>query len=393
MREHGKPASTCPLRVGLIAPPWVTVPPRVYGGTELVIDVLARGLAEAGCDVRLFTTGDSTCPVPRQWLYPRALGTNAPLRAELPHLDRAYRAFAGVDLIHDHTLSGPLRTGAPPPTAPVITTLHGELLPELRPRYAGAAKRGVEIIAISHAQRRSAPEVPVAAVIHHGIDVAAVPMGSGDGGYVLFLGRMSPDKGAHRAIAAARAAGRRIVLAAKMWEPEEHRYFSECVEPMLGPDATYVGEVGPAAKIELLGGAAALLNPIRWPEPFGLVMIEALACGTPVLAFAEGSAPEIIEPGRTGYLCRDEGDMARHLAHLDDIDRATCRASASSRFSAQRMVQDHLRLYRAVLDRRAASTVEDDQIFDLTDHAEVLTSDTRTVAVTAPDLLPPARAS
>jgi glycosyltransferase involved in cell wall biosynthesis len=392
MMEHGKPASTCPLQVGLIAAPWVTVPPTVYGGTELVIDLLARGLAEAGCDVRLFATGDATCPVPRAWLYPRALGTTAPLRAELPHLDRAYRDLAGVDVIHDHTLSGPLRTGAPPTAAPVITTMHGELLPDLRPRYAGAAKRGVEIIAISHAQRRSAPEVPVAAVIHHGIDVAAIPMGSGDGEYVLFLGRMSPDKGAHRAIAAARAAGRRIVLAAKMWEPEEHRYFIERVEPMLGPDATYVGEVGPAEKLELLCGAAALLNPIRWPEPFGLVMIEALACGTPVLAFAEGSAPEIVEPGRTGFLCRDEGDMARHLAHLDRIDRAACRASAASRFSAQRMVDDHLRLYRAVLERRATLDVEEDRILDLTDHAALVPITAPTLAATAPDL-PPARAS
>lgn len=365
MREHGKPASTCPLRVGLIAPPWVTVPPEVYGGTELVVDLLARGLAEAGCDVRLFTTGDSTCPVPREWLYPSALGTNAPLRSELPHIERAYRTFADVDVIHDHTLSGPLRTSAPTSAVPVVTTLHGELIPQLRPRYAGAAKRGVAIIAISHAQRRSAREVPVTAVIHHGIDVDAIPIGSGDGDYVLFLGRMSPDKGAHRAIAAARAAGRRILLAAKMWEPEEHRYYMECVEPMLGPDATYVGEVGPAEKHELLCGAAALLNPIRWPEPFGLVMIEALARGTPVLAFAEGSAPEIVEHGRTGFLCRDEGDMARHLAHLERIDRAACRASASSRFSAERMVADHLRLYRSVLERRAADPPAQSRLVDL----------------------------
>jgi glycosyltransferase involved in cell wall biosynthesis len=150
--------------------------------------------------------------------------------------------------------------------------------------------------------------------------------------------------------------------------------------------------VGPAEKLELLCGAAALLNPIRWPEPFGLVMIEALACGTPVLAFAEGSAPEIVEPGRTGFLCRDEGDMARHLAHLDRIDRAACRASAASRFSAQRMVDDHLRLYRAVLERRATLDVEEDRILDLTDHAALVPITAPTLAATAPDL-PPARAS
>lgn len=390
--EHGKPASTCPLRVGLIAPPWVTVPPSVYGGTELVLDVLARGLAGAGCDVRLFTTGDSTCPVPREWLYPDALGTTAPLRAELPHIERAYASFAGLDVIHDHTLSGPLRTSAPTTATPVVTTLHGELLPDLRPRYAGAAKRGVAIIAISHAQRRSAREVPVDAVIHHGIDVDAMPLGSGDGDYVLFLGRMSPDKGAHRAITAARAAGRRIVLAAKMWEPEEHRYFVECVEPLLGPDATYVGEVGPAAKRDLLCGAAALLNPIRWPEPFGLVMIEALACGTPVLAFAEGSAPEIVEHGRTGFLCRDEGDMARHLAHLDRLDRAACRASASSRFSAQRMVADHLSLYRAVIERRRTARPAGEAVVDLREPLDGPEEGVATAA-DAGARVPPARAS
>jgi glycosyltransferase involved in cell wall biosynthesis len=346
MMQDGEARPSRPIRVGLIAPPWVAVPPTLYGGTELVIDQLARGLASAGCDVVLFTTGDATCPVTRRWLYSTALGTVADPQAELAHVEQAYRDLAGVDVIHDHTLSGPLWTDLPSGGPPVVTTLHGELIAELRPQYVAAAARGVSIIAISHAQRRSAPEVPVAAVIHHGLDLSEWPFGPGGGGYVLFLGRMSPSKGADRAIRAARAAGRRILLAAKMWEPAERRYFAETVEPLLGPDATYVGEVTPAEKVELLCGAEALLNPIRWPEPFGLVMIEALACGTPVLTFAEGAAPEIVEHGRTGFLCDDEDDMAAHLAQASTLDRVACRASVEARFTAERMVADHLVLYR-----------------------------------------------
>jgi glycosyltransferase involved in cell wall biosynthesis len=366
MTEAGVP-STRPLRIGLIAPPWVVVPPLIYGGTELVIDQLARGLVAAGCEVVLFTTGDSTCPVPRRWHYPEALGTLGDLALEQGHVEQAYRELIDVDLIHDHTLSGPLWT-ARPETPPVVTTMHGQLGTDIRARYADAASR-VSIIAISHAQRRSAPEIPVVAVIHHGIDVASMPLGRGDGGYVLFLGRMSADKGVHRAIRTARAAGRPIIVAAKMWEEKEHRYFAEVVQPLLGPDAAYVGEVGGAQKMDLLAGAEALLNPIRWPEPFGLVMIEALACGTPVLTFAEGAAPEIVEHGRTGFLCRDEDDMVNRIGQIGELDRSACRASVAARFSTSRMVADHLALYRRLLGGEPlARTLEPDCVIDLPWH-------------------------
>jgi glycosyltransferase involved in cell wall biosynthesis len=349
-RSTGQPHGQRALRVGLIAPPWLPVPPAVYGGTELVVDVLARGLRDAGCEVVLFSTGDATCPVERRWLYPRALGTAAAPAGEAAHVERAYRDLSGVDVIHDHTVTGPAAIGLHPPGVPVVTTVHGELTAELRELYAAAAAGGVSVVAISHAQQRTATGVPVAAVIYHGIDLAGVPLGTGDGGYVLFLGRMNPDKGAHRAIAVARAAGTPIVLAAKMHEPAERRYFTERVEPLLGPEAVYVGEVGGRAKLELLAGASALVNPIRWPEPFGLVMIEALACGTPVLSFAEGAAPEIIEHGVTGFLCADEADMAGKLRLAPRLDRSRCRASVASRFAAERMVDDHLALYHRLLD-------------------------------------------
>ena len=336
------------LRIGIIAPPWVAVPPPVYGGTELVINELALGLVAAGHQVELFASGDSTCAVPRKWLFPRALGTPADPGLEFAHVQRAYEVLGAVDLVHDHTLTGPRWAGMWRPELPVVTTNHGPFTAEMRVHFGSISER-VAIIAISHAQRRDAPEIPVAAVIHHGIDVAAFPVGRGDGGYVLFLGRMSPDKGVHRAIAVARAAGKRLLIAAKMWEPAESRYFVEQVEPLLGVDSVYIGAVGGQRKLDLLAGAEALVNPIRWPEPFGLVMIEALACGTPVLAFAEGAAPEIVEHGRTGFLCVDEADMATRLGDVGSLDRAVCRTSVTERFSVQRYIDDHLALYRRVL--------------------------------------------
>jgi glycosyltransferase involved in cell wall biosynthesis len=160
---------------------------------------------------------------------------------------------------------------------------------------------------------------------------------------------MHPDKGAHRAIEAARLAGVSIRLAAKMREPAERRYFADVVEPMLGPDAVYLGEVTQDEKVALLAGATALVNPIRWPEPFGLVMIEALACGTPVLTFPEGAAPEIVEDGETGFLCGDVNGLAQAIRRAGSLDRATCRARAAEDFSTERMVREHLTLYQRVL--------------------------------------------
>lgn len=343
------------LQIGLIAPPCVPVPPPRYGGTEAVIDQLARGLAAAGHQVRLFTTGDATCSVERHWLHPRAVGTTGTSLDELGHVQAAYAELAGCDVIHDHTLLGPLWAIADDVSAPVVVTNHAPFTRELIRHYACIAHHAA-VVAISHHQAGTASGVPIARVIHHGLDLDAYPFGQGDGGYLLFLGRMHPDKGVHRAIHIARAAGRPIVIAAKMWEPAERRYFAEEVEPLLGPDATYVGQVGGAAKVALLAAAEALVNPIRWPEPFGLVMIEALATGTPVMAFAEGAAPEIVDHGRTGFLCRDEADMARRVGQVGALDRRDCRRVARERFSTDRMVRDHLALYRQIL---AASAVID----------------------------------
>lgn len=335
----------------MVAPPWVPVPPPRYGGTELVVDALARGLKAMGHEVVLFASGDSTCPVELHSVYQEALGTQGSAEEERNHVEAAYRYFAGrVDVIHDNTLVGPERLLPLAGTTPVVHTNHGPFTEENIPIYERVARK-VPVIAISRSQADAAPSVAVEGVIYHGMDMSKVVPGRGDGGYVAFLGRMNPEKGAHRAILAAREAGVSIRLAAKMWEPAERAYFAREVEPLLGDDAIYVGEVGGTDKYELLGGAIALMNPIRWREPFGLTMIEAMAAGTPVLAFREGSAPEVVEDGVTGYLCEDVHDMAAKIARARAMSRAGVRARAVRRFSLERMVEDHVRLYRSVLAR------------------------------------------
>ena len=337
------------MRIGLIAPPWVPVPPLAYGGIEAVIDRLARGFVDAGHEVLLGAAANSSCPVPR------VAGTEdadeeAPLcsdtNTELRHVVTNYAAMSDVDLIHDHTASGPLLHRWNRST-PVVTTLHGPFDPKLAPIYG--AFRDVSVIAISHHQATTAVGVRVARVIHHGIDMAAVPEGTGDGGYACFLGRMSPEKGPREAALIARAAGVPLRIAAKMREPAERDYFDTAVKPLLSSDIEYVGEPGSEDKLKLLGGSFALLNPLQWAEPFGLVMIEALATGTPVVATPEGSAPELIDDGVTGYLRRGCSALASALLDAAELDRRACRAEAQRRFDTGVMVRKHLGLYKELL--------------------------------------------
>lgn len=340
------------MKVAMIAPPWLPVPPVGYGGTEAVIDRLARGMTKAGHDVVLFTTGDSLCPVRKRWLLPRAvphLINNGIV--ELRHVLHAYDAVADCDIVHDHTLTGMVHALSHPELQ-VVTTSHGPFGHDELDIFSRVAHR-VPVIAISHCQAASALGVPIAAVIHHGIDLDAFPVGTGagdgNGDYFVFLGRMSATKGAREAAEMCRAAGVRLQIAAKMREPGEYRYFDEQVAPLLGEDIVYVGEIGGPEKTALLGGAKALLNPISWAEPFGLVMIEALASGTPVITLPNGAAPEIVDDGETGFLCASVEEMARRIADIDEIDRGACRRAAEDRFSTERMVADHLALYTRVL--------------------------------------------
>ncbi|HZU79139.1 MAG TPA: glycosyltransferase family 4 protein [Acidimicrobiales bacterium] len=344
------------MRIALVAPPWTPIPPPLYGGIELVVDELARGFVAAGHEVLLFATGDSTSPVPRKWALEHAEGMRIGMAVpELRHVLHAYEVVSkGFDIVHDHTVLGPFHAERYP-QLPVVTTIHGPFNDELVDLYSAIAPR-VPIICISRAQHAAAPQIPVAGVIHHGLDPTPFPVGDGrgdgQGEFVLFLGRMAPDKGAHRAIEIARKAGYRILLAAKMREAWERAYYEEQVAPLLGSDAVYLGEVPHERKLELLGQARALLFPIRWNEPFGMVMLEAFACGTPVLAFPEGAAPEVIEDGKTGFLCDDERAMAEALGRIDTLRREDCRAAVEGYFSTDRMVAEHVAMYEKVLATR-----------------------------------------
>jgi glycosyltransferase involved in cell wall biosynthesis len=361
------------MRVGILAPPWAPVPPALYGGIETVLDQLARALVALGHEVVLFASGDSTCPVQRRAALAEAEGARIGMTVpELRHVLHAYEALEDVDVIHDHTVAGPFVAALVGAGAahgpieieairlrrvpPVVTTIHGPFNEELADLYGRLASR-VPVLAVSHHQAARAPQVPVAQVIHHGIDATAFPLGTGEGDdegpYLLFLGRMSADKGPDRAIEVARKAGMRLLIAGKMREPWERAYFEERVEPALGADVRYLGEVPHERKLELLGGARALLFPIRWDEPFGLVMLEAFACGTPVVAFPEGAAPEVVEDGVTGFLCSDEEAMVDAVGRLDEIDRAACRAAVEGYFSAERMAREHAAFYASLLETSA----------------------------------------
>lgn len=338
------------MKIGVITSPWIPVPPPAYGGTETMVDNLCRGLAELGHEVHLATLGASTCPVQRFSVFDEPPGPVSDAMAETVHVQAAYRAFARrVDVLHDHTMLGAhMLAGTVPAGVPVLTTNHGPFTPSARSFYAARPSR-VALVTISHAQRATAPEVPVDAVIHHGIDLAAHRPGPGDGGHAMFVGRMTADKGPDRAILAARRAGLRLVLAAKMREPAEVRYFEERVRPLLGADVELLGEADTQARVEALRRARVLLNPIRWPEPFGLVMAEALACGTPVVALRHGAAPEIVDEGVTGFLRDDEDGLVEALGRVGELDRAACRAAAEQRFSQRRMATDHAALYERLL--------------------------------------------
>jgi glycosyltransferase involved in cell wall biosynthesis len=335
------------LRVALIAPPWVPVPPRAYGGTETVLDTLARGLQDLGHEVLLCTTGDSRCPVPRTSVIESAPGiSSAAPAAEIRHVAHAYSLARDYDVIHDHTLIGPFYAQRFPDLN-VVTTNHGPFDAELGDVYRAMAP-AAQVVAISAHQASTARGVEIAAVIHHGVDPADFPVGRG-GGPAVFLGRMSPSKGVAAAVRVARTAGVPLLIAAKMREAAERQYFEREVRPLLGGGIEYIGEVDAAEKKELLGSARCLLNPLAWPEPFGMVMIEALACGTPVVATGCGAVPEIVRHGVTGFIAEEETELAEAVDRAGTLDRGHCRWAVEGHFSARRMVNDHVLLYETLV--------------------------------------------
>lgn len=343
------------MRIGLIAPPFLPVPPDGYGGTEAVVADLALQLRDLGHDVRLFTIGDSSLDVRRAHLFQHPVVPMGAGVEEAAHVLAAYESLDDVDVIHDHTILGPLlslRAGVT--RHPVVVTNHVRFTRVTRRLFALIAERA-DIVAISHDQARRAREVPIAAVIHHGVDVTTyAPSADPDepvGEHLAFVGRMSPDKGVHTAVRVARAAGRPLRIVTKLREACEWDYYRTMVAPLLEPGTDPPAELPRAERVAVLRTALGLVNPIAWPEPFGLVMAESLACGTPVVAAPLGAAPEIVSPGRTGFLPETEEAAVRAVGRLDRISRAACREEAVVRFSAHRMACDYLAVYARAVER------------------------------------------
>jgi glycosyltransferase involved in cell wall biosynthesis len=354
------------MRIAMISTPFVAVPPPRYGGTELVVSDLVTGLAAAGHEVTLFATGDSQ---PREGVAVRARFERASWPPDA-YVELDHAAFAIEEILADPRPYDVVHTHVPAALpfasmieAPMVYTVHhsdGEDYDRLRSLYR---RSRAHFIAISERQRQLMQELAEARVIHHGIDPASQRFGDGGGGYCAFLGRFAREKGPHAAVDAARAAGVPLRMAgAAHWRDRE--YFDGELRARLElPGVTAVGEVGGADKRELLANACALLFPIDWEEPFGLVMIEAMLSGTPVLAFDRGSVPEIVDDGVTGFVCRDSDEMAARLRALATgrFDRAACRRRALERWTAARMVRDYVARYELVQawvgDVRAAETV------------------------------------
>ncbi|MCA1691207.1 MAG: glycosyltransferase family 4 protein [Acidimicrobiales bacterium] len=328
------------MRIAEIAPVWVPVPPPGYGGIELVVSLLANGLVERGHEVTLYAAIGSESsariisPVP-EGADLAEMGTD--VGTEVAHALPAYLAIDEFDVIHDHsgvgTALGAARNGKPP----VVHTLHGPWTESSR-RFYAAVSPPIRLIAISEAQKAENPDLAYAGVVHNGIDLDIYPWQKEKEDFLVWLGRCSPEKGPGRAVEIAKEAGKRLVLMMKRSEPAEMEYWEKEVKPRLRGDEEVLFNVGHDEKVDVLSRARATLFPIQWPEPFGLVMIESMACGTPVLATALGAAPEIIVDGSTGILVADTDDMVEALSRLDDLSPEACRERVADHFSADAMV-------------------------------------------------------
>jgi glycosyltransferase involved in cell wall biosynthesis len=339
------------VKLGIVAPVWFPVPPTGYGGIEWVVWLLAEGLLQAGHDVTLFASGESRTKAKLSSVFAEAPSEEIGRTfTELHHLLHAYSRQDEFDLINDHTglmglsVGGALRT-------PVAHTAHGPLdgMPGMLYDWASAVAPGVGLISISMNQRKPRPELNWIANCPNALDFDLYPYAPHRGDYLLFVGRMAPDKGAHRAVRTAVEAGLPLKLCGKMREPLEQAYFDELVRPHLTPEIEYLGEVSHGEKVELFQHARATLFPIEWEEPFGLVMIESMACGTPVIASRWGAVPEVVEPGRSGVIVDEWGDAVAALEQIDRISPESCRAYAEERFKPERMVADYLAAYQTLL--------------------------------------------
>lgn len=344
------------MKIAQIAPIAESVPPRLYGGTERIVSYLTEELVRQGHEVTLFASGDSQTGAKLVSVGEFALRLDPAVNDPIPHhmilLDKVCRRADEFDVLHFHVdlLHAPLIRDF---IGRTVTTLHGRLdLPDLQPFYRHFSD--MPLVSISDHQRQPMPPVNWVGTVYHGLPRNLLPAKlQPEGSYLAFLGRISPEKRPDRAIEIAARAGIRLKIAAKVDRSDE-AYWNEKIAPMIAahPHVEFIGEINEKQKAEFLGNAAALLFPIDWPEPFGLVMIEAMACATPVIAFRRGSVPEIIENGRSGFIVESVEDAVAAIDRLHDLCRATVREAFDTRFSVERMAADYIEIYHQLAGAR-----------------------------------------
>jgi glycosyltransferase involved in cell wall biosynthesis len=347
------------LKIAQVAPLYESVPPKCYGGTERVVSYLTEELVRQGHDVTLFASGDSETQAELIAPCPRSLRLDPACKDQLAHhiimLEQVIREAPRFDIIHFHIdyLHFPFSRQQ---EIPHVTTLHGRLdMPDLQPLYRTFERQ--PLVSISNAQRRPLPFVNWVGTVYHGLPLGLHTFREGPGEYLAFLGRISPEKGIEHAVAIALRLGMELRVAAKV-DAADRDYYEEVIRPLFrkaGRLVQFLGEVGGADKDEFLGNAHALLFPIVWPEPFGLVMIEAMACGTPVIAFRAGSVPEVMDDGVTGFIVENEEQAAQAVGRVPELSRRRCRKVFEKRFSAARMARDYLRVYRKLITGAGAA--------------------------------------
>src|SRR3981081_187854 len=341
------------MRIAQVAPLTEAVPPKLYGGTERVVYWRTEELVALGHDVTLFASGDSCTSAKLEAPWPRALRFDGSIRdpnaLHMVMLERVRQQADEFDFLHFHLDYYPFSLFSRQPT-PFLTTLHGRLdLPEHQPVFTTFSS--VPVISISNAQRRPVPQANWVRTIHHGLPEKLLMPLPARPGYLAVLGRIAPEKGVDRAIKIATECGIPLKIAAKV-DRADQDYYDAIIRPLIddNPLIEYIGEIGDPEKSEFLSGAMALLVPIDWPEPFGIVMIEAMACGTPVVAYNRGSVPEIIDEGLTGFVVEDETSAVAAVDRLSKLSRHAIRKQFEARFTARRMALDYLAAYRGLME-------------------------------------------
>jgi glycosyltransferase involved in cell wall biosynthesis len=344
------------MRIAQVAPLTEAVPPKLYGGTERVVSWLTEELVALGHDVTLFASGDSRTSAKLEATWPKALRLDGSIRdpnaLHMLMLERVCRQAAQFDILHFHLDYYPFSLFSRQAT-PFVTTLHGRLdLPEHQPLFTDFSS--VPVVSISNAQRRPLPQAGWVSTVHHGMPEDLLVPKPVIPSYLAFLGRIAPEKGVDRAIRIARHCGIPLRIAAKV-DKVDLEYFETVIRPhIVAPHVEFIGEIGDHEKSDFLSGALGAIMAIDWPEPFGLSMIEAMACGTPVVAFNRGSVPEVVEDGLTGFVVEDETSAAVAVDRLPELSRQTVRKRFTERFSARRMAKDYLAVYRSLMTESAA---------------------------------------